>query len=652
MSARQATPRRNARGPRGGLRSPWFAVLCGVLFCAGGASLAAGDERPAGLGAVEQHLLASGALQTWLAPDPLQLRPGQRGDRPLPIYRALMERPLQAAARLDALADDAMQPGQSVHEHVLRLSRLSGAEVRRPAVVGGRDAAARVTLVQALEHLAHARDGGGWGLTLAGGEDLPEPLNGALARALLAFGEAERFRQVAVAGLPDALSASRLTGQVIDGALSAFATPDFRTAIGALEMNALFAGMQDLVGAVEALVATLASADLPPLAWRLETPMGTILIDTTGRDNLHVLDDVLLVIDSGGDDQYVFRTAKPAPGIAVLIDLAGDDTYRALAVAADPSAAVLGYGLLWDVAGDDRFSGERLAQAAALFGVGLLVDERGTDRYDAEGFAQAFALGGGALLLDRAGDDVYHAITHAQASAGPQAAALMIEGGGDDAYRLLDVPLTMPSPQNPTRNVSMGQGAGWGWRADALDGRSLAGGFGALIDAAGDDRYQGAVFAQGVGYWEGAGLLVDAAGQNHFDVAWYGLGASAHAALGAAFVRGAGDDTYRVRDNAGLGAANDRAIAFFRDAGGNDRYRIAGMGLAAVLDHGLAVFEDVLGRDEYNASMTVCEGLGHEDLSAGRASARWLPSAAVNLGACPGGADRPWCPQCTVAPWP
>ncbi len=594
----------------------------------------AADElpTPTGFSAVEAQLDRLGTLQTWQGPDPLQLRPGQRGDRPLPIYRALIERPLQAADRLDALADDAIRPGQTAHEHVLRLSRLAGAEVRRPADVGGRDAAAAsVTLTQALEQLALARDGREWDLALEEGAGLPEPLHGALARALLAFGNAERFRQLAVAGVPEALNASRLTGQVIDGALSAFAAPDFRRAIGVLDMNALFAGMQDLVGAVEALVAKLASADLPPLAWRLETPMGTILIDTTGQDNLHVLDDVLLVIDSGGDDQYVFRTAKPAPGIAVLVDLAGDDRYRAVAPAADPSAAVLGYGLVWDAAGDDRYSGERLAQAAGLFGVGMLVDEAGDDRYDADGFAQAFALGGGALLLDRMGDDAYRAITHAQASAGPQAAAFLIEGGGDDDYRLADAPLAMPSPQNPARNVSMGQGAGWGWRADTLDGRSLAGGFGALLDAAGNDRYQAEVFAQGVGYWEGAGLLVDAGGHNRFDVAWYGLGAAAHAALGAAFVRGTGDDSYRVRDNAGLAAANDRSIALFRDAAGDDRYQLSGMGLAAVLDHGLAVFDDAAGRDDHAWNALPCEVGGRHWTSAGRAAANWLPAAAVFL---------------------
>lgn len=590
-------------------------------------------SSPVDVGALEVQLDRLGALQTWQSPDPLQLRPGQRSDRPLPIYRALMERPVQATARLDALADDALRLGQSVHDHILRLSRLAGAEVRRPARRAGPDDAAGVTLEHALERLALVRDGRAWALSIPDDARLPAPLRAGLASALLAFGEVERFRQVALAEVPSDLKASRLMGQVIDGELSAFASPDFRAAIGMLEMNALFAGMQDLVSAVERLVATLASADLPPLAWQLETPMGVVMIDTTGQDNLHVLDDVLLVVDTGGDDQYVFREAKPAPGISVLVDLEGDDAYRALTAAVDPSAAVLGYGVIWDLAGDDRYTGERLTQAAALFGVALLVDEAGDDRYDAEGFAQAFALGGGALLLDRAGDDGYRATTHAQASAGPQAAALLIEGAGDDDYHLLDAPLTMPSPQNPARNVSMGQGAGWGWRADVLDGRSLAGGFGALLDAAGDDRYRAEVFAQGVGYWQGAGLLVDAAGHNHFDVAWYGLGAAAHTALGAAFVRGAGGDSYRVRDNAGLAAANDRSIALFRDADGNDRYQLEGMGLAAVLDHGLAIFEDTGGADHYTANSPECEAAGQHWTSAGRTSASWLPAAAVFLGA-------------------
>lgn len=605
-------------------------LCCALPFLGAGAGLA--EEAPSAAGGpIEQYLGRHGSLQDWLNPDPLQVRPGLRGDRPLPLYRALIERPMQAAARMEALADDIVRPAQSVHDHLLRLSRLAGAEVRRTPPSGGTgwhhddgDPLAR-----ALDALAEARSEATWGLILPDATALPQPLRSVVSRVLQVFSDAERFRRVALGGLPPDLNAGMLIRQVTEGELLAFASPDFRTAIGSIDVNALFAGMQDVLGAAEALVAYLASTELPRVAWRLETPMGLILVDTTGQDNLHVLDDVLLLIDTGGNDRYVFRSAKREPGISVLIDLEGDDRYHALAVGADPSAAVLGYGLLWDGSGNDRYIGEHLAQAAGLFGVGVLVDKAGDDDYRAGGFAQAFALGGGAMLLDRAGDDRYAAISHAQASAGPQAASLLVEEGGDDIYHLLEAPLALPSPQNPARNVSMGQGAGWGWRADSLDGRSLAGGFGALIDVMGHDRYSAQVFAQGVGFWEGVGLLVDDAGHNHFDLAWYGLGAAAHAAVGIALMRGAGDDMYAVHENAALGAANDRSIAVFRDVGGSDRYRLAGMGLAAALDCGLAVFEDVAGDNVFEVEASNCRVFGQAWRSDGRTGLSLRPSAAV-----------------------
>lgn len=606
-------------------------ALCAMFGCFGASTVGANDAPAAATASLERHLATRGDLQTWQSPDPLQLRPGQRGDRPLPLYRALVERPLQAMPRLAALADDLVRPDQSVHEHLLRLSRLAGPEVRRAAPVAapaGHDRNGD-PLAQALAGLALARGEPDWSLTLPDDRILPPPLRDELASVLDVFGQVERFRRVAFAKLPTELDAGHLLRQVTRGELAAFMSPDFRTAIGSIDLNALFAGMQDLVAAVEALVAFLSAADLPPLAWRLDTPMGAIVVDTTGGDNRYALEDLLLLIDTAGNDEYLFRSTKSAPGLAVLIDLAGDDRYHAFASGADPSAAVLGYGLLWDAAGDDRHMGEQLAQGAALFGVGLLVDGGGDDHYQAQGHAQSFALGGGALLLERAGNDRYDALTHAQGSAGPQAAALLLEQEGDDDYRLGNAPLVMPSPQNPARNVSMGQGAGWGWRAEMLDGRSLAGGFGALVDMAGHDRYEAQVFAQGVGYWEGVGLLVDDAGDNHFDLAWYGLGAAAHAAVGVAMLRGEGDDTYVVRQNAALGTGNDRAIALFRDASGSDRYELTGMGLAAVLDDGLAVFEDVSGDDEYVVHANDCRVFGHAGFSTGRTALGWLPSSAL-----------------------
>jgi len=116
---------------------------------------------------------------------------------------------------------------------------------------------------------------------------------------------------------------------------------------------------------------------LPSVRWQAETPYGRIVVDTTGRDNAYELVDPLLVVDVGGDDRYEFRTRGAHRRVCVLLDHGGDDRYIARSPGADASAAILGYGILWDTGGDDQYEGTTLAQGAALFGASLVVDGGG-----------------------------------------------------------------------------------------------------------------------------------------------------------------------------------------------------------------------------------------------------------------------------------
>ena len=122
-------------------------------------------------------------------------------------------------------------------------------------------------------------------------------------------------------------------------------------------------------------------------------------------------------------------------GMAALVDLAGNDTYKAdiygqgvsyfyaISLLLDGggsdtyvmhhygqgSGIHLSSGLLGDYGGNDTYSGYILAQGNAHdFSVGMLVDHQGDDTYTADHHAQGRALNNGlGVLMDSAGNDAY-----------------------------------------------------------------------------------------------------------------------------------------------------------------------------------------------------------------------------------------------------
>lgn len=473
------------------------------------------------------------------------------------------------------------------------------------------------------------------------------PLREALARLLSTIAQAERLRRQAFARLPATLTREALLHQAVltlhapRTPQSSFDDGDHRLLLGAVDHTTLAAGFFDLVTTSQRFQHFLrTTSPLPPMRWHADTPLGRILIDTTGKDDIHDVKDVLLLVDTGGNDEYRFSPIAAGPPIQLIFDPHGDDRYLATAHASGPAAAVLGYALLWDGQGDDHYESAEhsFTQGAALFGNALLIDEAGNDHYQARSHAQGWALGGSALLIDLQGTDRHHALAHAQGSAGPAGVALLIDADGDDRYTLAPQPLLFPSSQLPDRNLSMGQGAAMGLRASASDGRALPGGLGALIDLSGDDHYEAGVFAQGAAYFQSAGLLIDAGGSDRFHAAWYAMGAAAHGAAGVLLARGNGDDHYQASHSTALGAGHDFSVALFFDEGGNDRYRLGSLGFGAAHDNSYASFIDTRGDDHYALGAADCRAFGAAPMSAWGDPREIMPSQGLFFDL--GGADH------------
>jgi hypothetical protein len=233
-------------------------------------------------------------------------------------------------------------------------------------------------------------------------------------------------------------------------------------------------------------------------------------------------------------------------GIGVLIDLNGNDNYRIRE--SGLGCAWYGTGLLMDCSGNDNYiTDSTWGEGAAHIGTGILIDLKGDDKYtcgsQSEGLASTFGAG---ILIDVTGNDFYLA--------------------RDDGA---------PSELYLGQSVSMSQGVGYGRRADLGDGHSLSGGYGVLVDGAGDDIYHASAWSQGAGYWWGVGILEDYSGNDSYRNGKYSLGAGAHFAIGCQ-VDLSGNDLYNTGNltavNQFQGHARDGSIGISIDGDGDDRY--------------------------------------------------------------------------------
>ncbi|MHB8605044.1 MAG: hypothetical protein ACYDCK_07270 [Thermoplasmatota archaeon] len=359
------------------------------------------------------------------------------------------------------------------------------------------------------------------------------------------------------------------------------------------------------------------------------------------------------------------------------IDAGGADVYLNNAGGNGPSGCAPGAGFAAaaavDFGGDDRYGSgfDCGVNGGAIYGAGFLADFAGNDTYDAGGAgvnggayypetALSFLLDGGPVpplglgfLLDVAGNDTYRTNgCGGNGGAMSDTAGLLVDLAGNDAYRATyDGRCTFP--------LSIGDVAG----THGANGGG-AGGAGFLIDATGDDRYDGvgfgvnggaALFPGSAGFLfdgagddqyvadnllvknpsgrtapaqsdgvnggassGGAGSLFDARGNDRYSAASLGDAYSAGANGGAAdlfgtpavglLVDGAGDDHYRATATGANGGGGDVSAGFLIDGAGRDVYVGGSKGANGGADLGFGLLVDGAGDDAYHAGAEGANG--------------------------------------------
>lgn len=323
---------------------------------------------------------------------------------------------------------------------------------------------------------------------------------------------------------------------------------------------------------------------------RFHTEAGDVIVGGA-TDNTYYLDklnDVCAVIDLGGEDEYRQGSVSSDRPVLVVIDLAGDDPY----VATNPGVqggAVLGVSMLLDLQGNDVYRARDVAQGSCLGGVGILSDHSGDDVYIAVRRVQGHAVAGLGVLADRAGNDRYYAAMWGQGLGGPLGFGLLDDLEGKDLYCAGGLYLDSYSESPGYEGWSQGVGAGL---------RSVAnGGIGVILDGGGDDVYEFDYMGHGGGYWLGVGMARDFGGNDRR------LGATRKAFAGK-------KRTQRRFQRFGNGFGCHNALGFCFDDAGNDTYDGTIMGIGFAWDMSVGVLCDFDGDDQYNADGDYTQGNG------------------------------------------
>jgi hypothetical protein len=334
--------------------------------------------------------------------------------------------------------------------------------------------------------------------------------------------------------------------------------------------------------------------------WEIGDLFGVVTASGPNQVDISVVAEV---IDLGGDDQYIWPEDLPnrEGGIAgnhIIIDLGGKDLYESLAECAGPGTGVFGVSLVDDRAGDDIYRSARLGSIGlGLFGIAILIDRAGNDRYENLGRNSGWSTGVGfygvGLVIDHDGSDVHHAEKLSQGVGGPRGFGAIIDAAGNDRYEA-NGPNFGSAYGTPDVFLGMSQGFGFGVRSYA------AGGVGAIYDDAGDDEYIAGEFSQAGGYYFGLGVLHDRAGNDRYHGNRYGQAFAAHQAAGI-LVDDAGDDSYWSMTAASQSGVWDQSVTMFIDRSGNDTYRADGLALGAASMQAIGVFLDLDGNDRYEA---------------------------------------------------
>ncbi len=328
-----------------------------------------------------------------------------------------------------------------------------------------------------------------------------------------------------------------------------------------------------------------------------DTNMGKIVVGGTGTSYYYA--DAAVIIDLGGDDYY-FNNAgasnKDIP-VSMCIDFSGNDVYNA-ANSFSQGTGRFGIGLLMDFDGNDKYLGQNFSQGSCLFGIGLLLDNNGDDFYSGHVLNQGVGFFGAGLLSDLKGSDVYFSGQFAQGVGFTKGFGALIDACGNDFYFAGG---KYPDFRDPEKSFqSMSQGMGMGIRPEeTVVGAS--GGVGVLVDQKGNDQYHGDYFSQGSGYYFSLGLLHDNDGTDKYYAGRYAQGAGIHSAIGLLEDK-SGDDTYECSFGVSQGCGHDTGIGFLVDDSGNDAYRSETSSQGIGLEKGMGILADFCGDDSYRAN--------------------------------------------------
>lgn len=307
-----------------------------------------------------------------------------------------------------------------------------------------------------------------------------------------------------------------------------------------------------------------------------------------GPGNDYYSGDYKLIFDFGGDDIYDLEYDPGDPHGVIIIDLEGNDVYRAASDFALGSGC-LSVGLLMDFAGDDRYDAKSFGLGSGYFGLGVLYDAEGDDRYDGDTHVQGAGSFGLGLLVDEGGRDIYNAAVYSQGFGFVQGAGVIYDVHGSDTYyaggKYKDI------LRYEDHYLSLSQGFGYGLRP------WMSGGIGAIVDLEGNDNYYADIFAQACSYWWSLGMIYDSSGNDNYQCFQYGQGAATHMTLGV-LIDDYGNDVYFGK---GLmqGCGHDYSCGLILDRHGNDTYTSYDLSQAAGSANGAGVLIDNEGDDRY-----------------------------------------------------
>jgi hypothetical protein len=384
-----------------------------------------------------------------------------------------------------------------------------------------------------------------------------------------------------------------------------------------IDFDYLYAGAQDIAEVAKRIADSIEHLSFPNHVLKIKSRQGLIVIGTAGDDKYELLEPPLLLIDGGGNDEYLFSGTNSTFPVTVIVDAAGNDRYISTDTAKPGIAgAVLGMSVLIDKSGDDHYESVSVAQGAGLFGVGLLMDYSGDDTYTGNKMVQGAGFFGIGIAADSAGSDSLYCIMSSQGFGYTKGIGLLVNFEGNDRYVAEDDTLLNASSQSPEHNLSLAQGSAFGKRADYVDGHSWAGGVGILCDVSGDDQYSAGLFSQGCAYWFAVAMLIDGSGNDNYNGVWYVQGSGAH--FGVALLDDFdGDDTYTASHNMAVGAGHDFTIGYLNERGGNDTYTVPNLSLGGGNANGIGIFHDHSGDDSYTTKGGTTLGRANAVRSAG-----------------------------------